>query len=80
MAFWRMRGFAKGHISKKLLLQINVPFYKITPTISEKMFFRVSDIYETAIYRDWDILTLRGWGMVLKAAESILWMINVIEV
>lgn len=29
-------GPCKGHISKKLLLQINVPFYKITPTGSEK--------------------------------------------
>lgn len=29
-------GPCKGHISKKLLLQINVPFYKITPTVSEK--------------------------------------------
>lgn len=50
-AFWKTQGLAKGHISKKLLLQINVPFYKITPTVSEKMFFHVSDIYMTAIYR-----------------------------
>lgn len=54
-------GPCKGHISKQLLLQINVPFYKITPTGSEKKrFFHVSDIYMTAIYTELDILTQQG--------------------
>lgn len=54
-------GPCKGHISKKLLLQINVPFYKIIPTAPEKkMFFHVSDIYTAAIYTELDILTQQG--------------------
>lgn len=54
----KTRGLAKGHISSKLLLQINVPFYKIKSTVSgkKKGFFHVSDIYKTATYREWDML------------------------
>lgn len=32
-------------------------FIKLHLLYQKKMFFRVSDIYETAIYREWDILT-----------------------
>ena len=53
-------GPCKGLISKKLLLQINVPFYKITPTVSGGGFFHVSDIYMSTIYTELDILPQQG--------------------
>lgn len=45
-------GPCKGHISKKLLLQINVSFYKITPTVSEKKILSCEwHLYDCHLYR-----------------------------